>query len=276
MSEAFIVLRRSHSGRQVHGFVEVRHLRPRNSGLIAVREAVKRSGDRRRARRGRDHGLCPAGGTRAEPRATGCDLGRSPGSGRGAHDQQGLRIGPEGRRARGAIDPGGRSRRGRRRRDGEHEPLALSRARMLARACASATASFLDSMVHDGLWDIYNDFHMGMTGEKVAEKYGITREEQDAYAAEQPRARRPRPQCRAGAFDNEIVTGRNPPAEEAIRSCSQHDESIRPDSTPEVLAKLQVRPSRRAAPSPRATPRAATTRPRPSSSHRARRCRSWA
>jgi acetyl-CoA C-acetyltransferase len=40
-----------------------------------------------------------------------------------------------------------------------------------------------DLMVHDGLWDIYNDFHMGMTGELVAEKYSITREEQDAYAA---------------------------------------------------------------------------------------------
>src|ERR1700683_2693228 len=40
----------------------------------------------------------------------------------------------------------------------------------------------VDSMVNDGLWDIYNDYHMGMTGENVAEKYGITREEQDEYA----------------------------------------------------------------------------------------------
>ena len=37
-------------------------------------------------------------------------------------------------------------------------------------------------MVHDGLWDAYNDYHMGNTGENVAEKYGITREEQDEYA----------------------------------------------------------------------------------------------
>ena len=43
---------------------------------------------------------------------------------------------------------------------------------------------FLDSMIQDGLWDVYNDFHMGITGEKVAEKYGISREEQDVYAAE--------------------------------------------------------------------------------------------
>src|SRR5882724_251670 len=40
----------------------------------------------------------------------------------------------------------------------------------------------IDSMVHDGLWDIYNDYHMGNTGENVAEKYGITRQEQDEFA----------------------------------------------------------------------------------------------
>ena len=40
----------------------------------------------------------------------------------------------------------------------------------------------VDSMIHDGLWDAYEDFHMGMTGELVAEKYGITREEQDRFA----------------------------------------------------------------------------------------------
>src|SRR5271165_5669570 len=40
----------------------------------------------------------------------------------------------------------------------------------------------LDSMVHDGLWDAYNDYHMGTTGENVADKYKITREEQDEYA----------------------------------------------------------------------------------------------
>src|SRR5580693_4886736 len=43
-------------------------------------------------------------------------------------------------------------------------------------------AQVIDSMVHDGLWDIYNNYHMGITGENVAEKYGITREEQDQFA----------------------------------------------------------------------------------------------
>src|SRR5947208_1165523 len=43
-------------------------------------------------------------------------------------------------------------------------------------------STIVDSMVHDGLWDIYNDYHMGVTGENVAEKYQITREQQDEYA----------------------------------------------------------------------------------------------
>jgi len=40
----------------------------------------------------------------------------------------------------------------------------------------------VDSMVNDGLWDAFNDYHMGVTGENVAEKYNITRQEQDEYA----------------------------------------------------------------------------------------------
>src|ERR1022692_381069 len=43
-------------------------------------------------------------------------------------------------------------------------------------------AKIIDAMVHDGLWDVYNDYHMGITGENVAEKSGITREEQDQFA----------------------------------------------------------------------------------------------
>jgi acetyl-CoA C-acetyltransferase len=43
-------------------------------------------------------------------------------------------------------------------------------------------SQIIDSMVNDGLWDVYNNYHMGMTGENVAEKYGIRREEQDEFA----------------------------------------------------------------------------------------------
>ncbi|HXQ97963.1 MAG TPA: acetyl-CoA C-acyltransferase, partial [Candidatus Limnocylindrales bacterium] len=45
-------------------------------------------------------------------------------------------------------------------------------------------AEIVDSMIRDGLWDSFNDFHMGVTGELVAEKYKITREEQDRFAVE--------------------------------------------------------------------------------------------
>src|SRR5438045_2886868 len=43
-------------------------------------------------------------------------------------------------------------------------------------------AQIIDSMVQDGLWDVYNNYHMGITGENVAEKYGITSKEQDQFA----------------------------------------------------------------------------------------------
>src|SRR5438045_5816145 len=43
-------------------------------------------------------------------------------------------------------------------------------------------SQIIDSMIQDGLWDIYNNYHMGVTGENVAEKYKITREEQDEFA----------------------------------------------------------------------------------------------
>src|SRR6185312_13800899 len=46
------------------------------------------------------------------------------------------------------------------------------------------SAQIVDSMIHDGLWDVYEDFHMGVTGELVAEKYQVSREAQDAYAVE--------------------------------------------------------------------------------------------
>ncbi len=61
----------------------------------------------------------------------------------------------------------------------------------------------VDSMVHDGLWDIYNDYHMGITGENVAEKYGITREEQDEFAVNSHRkAIAAQKECR---FKSQIV-----------------------------------------------------------------------
>src|ERR1700681_738711 len=48
-------------------------------------------------------------------------------------------------------------------------------------------AQIVDSMVNDGLWDIYNNYHMGVTGENGAEKYSITREQQDQFALDSHR-----------------------------------------------------------------------------------------
>jgi acetyl-CoA C-acetyltransferase len=64
-------------------------------------------------------------------------------------------------------------------------------------------AKLIDTMIVDGLWDVYNQFHMGVTAENVAKKYGITREEQDAFAAaSQQKAEAAQ---KAGKFRDEIV-----------------------------------------------------------------------
>src|ERR1700684_3622490 len=99
-------------------------------------------------------------------------------------------------------------------------------------------AQIVDSMVHDGLWDIYNDYHMGMTGENVAEKYGITREEQDQFALNSHRkALSAIKECR---FKSQIV-----PVEILAKkkgappTIFDKDESPREDTTIEVLRSLK-------------------------------------
>ncbi len=61
----------------------------------------------------------------------------------------------------------------------------------------------VDTMIKDGLWDAFNDYHMGITTENIVEKYGFTREEQDAFAAaSQNKAEAAQ---KAGKFDEEII-----------------------------------------------------------------------
>jgi len=90
-------------------------------------------------------------------------------------------------------------------------------------------ATLVDSMIHDGLWDVYEDFHMGNTGELVAEKYHVSRGEQDAYAVESHR--RAVAAMNAGYFDREIV-----PVEVAQKKgpplVVSRDEGPRPDTSP--------------------------------------------
>ena len=99
-------------------------------------------------------------------------------------------------------------------------------------------AEIVDSMVRDGLWDIYNDYHMGITGENVAEKYGITREEQDQFALNSHRkALSAIKECR---FKSQIVPVEIPAKKKgAPPIIFEKDESPREDTTIEVLRSLK-------------------------------------
>jgi acetyl-CoA C-acetyltransferase len=96
----------------------------------------------------------------------------------------------------------------------------------------------IDSMVHDGLWDIYNDYHMGITGENVAEKYGITREEQDEFAMNSHRkAVAAMKECR---FKSQIVPVEIPSKKKGeAPMIFDRDESPREDTTIEILRALK-------------------------------------
>ena len=96
----------------------------------------------------------------------------------------------------------------------------------------------IDSMVHDGLWDIYNDYHMGITGENVAEKYGITREEQDEFAVHSHRkAVAAIKECR---FKSQIVPVEIPAKKKGEAPVLfEKDESPREDTTIETLRSLK-------------------------------------
>lgn len=99
-------------------------------------------------------------------------------------------------------------------------------------------AAVVDAMIHDGLWDAYRNFHMGVGAEMIAEKYGITREEQDAFAAESHR--RAAEATKRGIFAEEIHPVEIPPVKkgETARIFSA-DEAIRPETSIETLARLK-------------------------------------
>src|SRR5258708_5678624 len=94
----------------------------------------------------------------------------------------------------------------------------------------------VDSMIWDGLWDAYEDYHMGCTGEIVAEKYGVTRQEQDAYALESHR--KALAAIRAGRFRDEILPVPLP-AKKGEPVPFAVDEGPREETSLEALAKLQ-------------------------------------
>jgi acetyl-CoA C-acetyltransferase len=97
-------------------------------------------------------------------------------------------------------------------------------------------AEIIDSMVHDGLRDVYNDFHMGMTAELVAEKYGITRQEQDQFALEShQRAVNARKSC----FIESQILPIEIPQKKGEPVVVKYDESPREDASLEALSRLR-------------------------------------
>lgn len=96
--------------------------------------------------------------------------------------------------------------------------------------------SLLDTMISDGLWDAFNDYHMGQTAENIASRWKISREEQDAFAlSSQHKAAQAQA---AGRFLEEIIPVQIPQRHgEAITVAA--DEQIRPNSSLESLARLR-------------------------------------
>ena len=93
----------------------------------------------------------------------------------------------------------------------------------------------VDTMIRDGLWDIFNGYHMGITAENIAEKWQVTREEQDAFAASsQQKAAAAQD---AGRFADEIapVTIKTRKGVTVV----ERDEYIRPETTADSLGKLR-------------------------------------
>ena len=98
-------------------------------------------------------------------------------------------------------------------------------------------AQALDAMIHDGLWDSFNDYHMGQTGEVVSERYDVDREAQDRWSMESHR--RAAAAIEAGAFKAEIVPVEIP-QRKGDPIMFDTDEGVRPATTMESLGKLRA------------------------------------
>ncbi len=112
-------------------------------------------------------------------------------------------------------------------------PYALTKARFGYRM---NNGTLVDTMVNDGLWDVFNNYHMGITAENVAERWGITREDIDAFSCESQKKA-----CAAienGSFKEEIVPVEVPVKKKGVVVVDT-DEGPRPGTTMEALAKLK-------------------------------------
>ncbi len=112
-------------------------------------------------------------------------------------------------------------------------PYLMPAARFGARM---GSTELIDSMVHDGLTDAFDDIHMGVTAENIADQYGITREEQDEFAAgSQVRAEQA---IHEGVFRDEIVAVEVP--DKRGSRLVEVDEHPRPGTTTETLSRLRA------------------------------------
>ncbi|MBA3388842.1 MAG: acetyl-CoA C-acetyltransferase [Rubrobacter sp.] len=96
-------------------------------------------------------------------------------------------------------------------------------------------AKIQDHMVYDGLWDIFNEYHMGVTAENVAEQYNVSREDQDAYAARSHQ--RAQKSIEEGYFEDQIVPVDIKQKKETVQFT--RDEHVREGATAEGLGKLK-------------------------------------
>ncbi|HEK1769151.1 TPA: acetyl-CoA C-acetyltransferase [Pseudomonas putida] len=95
----------------------------------------------------------------------------------------------------------------------------------------------VDTMITDGLWDAFNDYHMGITAENLVDKYAITREQQDAFAAESQR--KAVAAIEGGRFKDEI-TPIHIPQKKGDALVFDTDEQPRPGTSAESLGKLRA------------------------------------
>jgi len=112
-------------------------------------------------------------------------------------------------------------------------PYLLSRVREGLRM---GNGTLVDSMIHDGLWCAFEQCHMGLSGEHVAERFAVGREDQDTYAAESHR--KAAHAARQGWFAEEIVPVEIPQKKGAALTFA-HDEAVRADTNVEALAALR-------------------------------------
>ena len=112
-------------------------------------------------------------------------------------------------------------------------PYLLKKARQGYRM---GNGEMIDSMIHDGLWCAFDNWHMGNTGEVVAERYNVTREQQDEYALNSHR--KATAAMKEGRFDREIVPVEIPQKKGAALLIRE-DEGPREDTSLEALAQLK-------------------------------------